>query len=74
MNKTELERLKAQVINLLSQPEKWVATEDESRMVTHWNHEWKFECESDTECFTTESIFEAVDWLYADMEEDPEIA
>ena len=60
--------LKAHVVNVLSAPEKWVATKDRSRMVTHWGRKWEFECESDTECFTTESIFDAVDWLYAEQD------
>lgn len=69
LDKAKFEMLKAHVVNVLSAPEKWVATKDRSRMVTHWGHKWEFECESDTECFTTESIFDAVDWLYA--EQDP---
>lgn len=69
LDKAKFEMLKAHVVNVLSVPEKWVATKDRSRMVTHWGRKWEFECESDTECFTTESIFDAVDWLYA--EQDP---
>lgn len=69
LDKAKFEMLKAHVVNVLSAPEKWVATKDRSRMVTHWGRKWEFECESDTECFTTESIFDAVDWLYA--EQDP---
>lgn len=69
LDKAKFEMLKAHVVNMLSVPEKWVATKDQSRMVTHWGRKWEFECESDTECFTTESIFDAVDWLYA--EQDP---
>lgn len=69
LDKAKFEMLKAHVVNVLSAPEKWVATQDQSRMVTHWGRKWEFECESDTECFTTESIFDAVDWLYA--EQDP---
>ena len=38
-------------------------------MVTRWTYEEEFECESDTECFTTEDLSEAVNWLYA--EQDP---
>ena len=69
LDKAKFEMLKAHVVNVLSAPEKWVATKDRSRMVTHWGRKWEFECESDTECFTTESIFDAVNWLYA--EQDP---
>lgn len=69
LDKAKFEMLKAHVVNVLSAPEKWVATKDRSRMVTHWGRKWEFECESDTECFTTESIFDAVGWLYA--EQDP---
>lgn len=69
LDKAKFEMLKAHVVNVLSVPEKWVATKDRSRMVTHWGRKWEFECESDTECFTTESIFDAVGWLYA--EQDP---
>lgn len=69
LDKAKFEMLKAHVVNVLSVPEKQVATKDRSRMVTHWGRKWEFECESDTECFTTESIFDAVDWLYA--EQDP---
>lgn len=69
LDKAKFEMLKAHVVNVLSAPEKWVATKDRSRMVTHWGRKWEFECESDTECFTTESIFDVVDWLYA--EQDP---
>lgn len=69
LDKAKFEMLKAHVVDVLSVPEKWVATKDRSRMVTHWGRKWEFECESDTECFTTESIFDAVDWLYA--EQDP---
>ncbi len=69
LDKAKFEMLKAHVVNVLSAPEKWVATKDQSRMVTHWGRKWEFECESDTECFTTESIFDAVDWLYT--EQDP---
>ena len=69
LDKAKFEMLKAHVVNVLSVPEKWVATKDRSRMVTHWGRKWEFEYESDTECFTTESIFDAVDWLYA--EQDP---
>ena len=68
LDKAKFEMLKAHVVNVLSAPEKWVATKDRSRMVTHWGRKWEFECESDTECFTTESIFDAVDWLYAEQE------
>lgn len=60
LDKAKFEMLKAHVVNVLSAPEKWVATKDRSRMVTHWGRKWEFECESDTECFTTESIFDAV--------------
>lgn len=67
LDKAKFEMLKAHVVNVLSAPEKWVATKDRSRMVTHWGRKWEFECESDTECFTTESIFDAVDWLYAEQ-------
>lgn len=72
LDKAKFEMLKAHVVNVLSVPEKWVATKDRSRMVTHWGRKWEFECESDTECFTTESIFDAVDWLYEDLIADDE--
>lgn len=72
LDKAKFEMLKAHVVNVLSVPEKWVATKDQSRMVTHWGRKWEFECDSDTECFTTESIFDAVDWLYEDLIADDE--
>ena len=72
LDKAKFEMLKAHVVNVLSAPEKWVATKDRSRMVTHWGRKWKFECKSDTEHFYVESIFDAVDWLYEDLIADDE--
>lgn len=70
MTKQELVTVKAKAIEILSTPERWVGLKDNTRMVTHWGHKWEFECESNTEFFTTESIFEAVDWLYKGLKSD----
>ena len=67
--KKELAMKKKHAIKILLNPKSWIATENKSRMVTRWTHEEEFECESDTECFTTEDLSEAVNWLYA--EQDP---
>lgn len=67
--KKELAMKKKHAIKILLNPKSWIATEDKSRMVTRWTYEEEFECESDTECFTTEDLSEAVNWLYA--EQDP---
>lgn len=67
--KKELAMKKKHAIKILLNPKSWIATEDKSRMVTRWRYEEEFECESDTECFTTEDLSEAVNWLYA--EQDP---
>lgn len=72
LDKAKFEMLKAHVVNVLSAPEKWVATKDRSRMVTHWGRKWEFKCKSDTEYFYVESIFDAVDWLYEDLIADDE--
>ena len=67
--KKELAMKKKHTIKILLNPKSWIATEDKSRMVTRWGYEEEFECESDTECFTTKDLSEAVNWLYA--EQDP---
>ena len=67
--KKELAMKKKHAIKILLNPKSWIATEEKSRMVTRWTYEEEFECESDTECFTTEDLSEAVNWLYA--EQDP---
>lgn len=72
MTKQEIEIIKAKAIEILSAPERWVGLKDNSKMVTHWGDKWEFECESDTECFKTESIFDAVDWLYENLIADDE--
>lgn len=54
--------------HLLDRPGTWASAET-GKMVTRWDDELKFECESDKGVFYTDNIMEAVDWLYA--EQDP---
>lgn len=54
--------------HLLDRPGTWASTET-GKMVTRWDDELKFECESDKGVFYTDNIMEAVGWLYA--EQDP---
>lgn len=54
--------------HLLDRPGTWASAET-GKMVTRWDDELKFECESDKGVFYTDNIMEAVDWLYT--EQDP---
>lgn len=54
--------------HLLDRPGTWASAET-GKMVTRWDDELKFECESDKGVFYTDNIMEAVGWLYA--EQDP---
>ena len=54
--------------HLLDRPGTWASVET-GKMVTRWDDELKFECESDKGVFYTDNIMEAVGWLYA--EQDP---
>lgn len=72
MTKQEIEIIKSKAIEILSVPKRWVGLKDNNRMVTRWSDKWNFECESGTEHFYINSIFDAVDWLYEDLIADDE--
>lgn len=68
MTKQELEFNKLNILSILASPQKWIKSADKYKTVIRWGDKWEFECESGMERFTTESIFEAVDWYYADVD------
>jgi hypothetical protein len=51
--------------HLLDRPGTWASAET-GKMVTRWDDELKFECESDKGVFYTDNIMEAIEWLYTD--------
>ena len=70
MTKQELEFNKLNTLSILTSPQKWVRSgiAGSYKTVIRWSDKWEFECESNMRRFTTESIFEAVDWYYADVD------
>lgn len=70
MTKQELEFNKLNTLSILTSPQKWVRSgiPGSYKTVIRWGDKWEFECESNMRRFTTESIFEAVDWFYADVD------